>query len=127
MKKKELIELIREVIYSELPDIISEIKASSYENNEYLKEEDVFDGQSVREHIRSEFRKVNPIQERPKAPKGKKMLVDYRGEKVTSGLGVMDWFKGQVAEGKTRPTGEFKHTDDQMKNFMEQKFGKKIK
>lgn len=125
MKRTELIELIKEVIYSELPEIISEFKLLASQNSVIEETYSEEDGEAIRNNIREQFRKVNPIQKR-EVPKGKNLIIDYKGERVSSGLGIMDWFKGQVSEGKTRPNGEFKHNDNQMKKFMEQKFGKKI-
>ena len=49
MKKSELIELIKETIYSELPDIISEIKVNIREEliAEDQKDNDISDGDFV--------------------------------------------------------------------------------
>jgi len=126
MKKSELIELIRETIYGELPEIISEIKKDIRE--EMLSEgmdlgpnpATAKDGEAIREHIRQ----THGIANRP-APVGAQQIVDYKGDKISSGVGVMDWFKGQVTEGATNPKKAY--TDDQMTNFMSKKFGKQIK
>ena len=123
-----MIDLIRETIYSELPDIISEIKQSV--RNELIAEMQTAEqAQSVRDNIRQEFRRVNPLPKRKTLPEGRNLKVNYGGEKVASGKGVLEWFAQEAKTNPINPAGgpEFKHTDSDMKNFMSQKFGKKIK
>ena len=128
MKKSELVALIRETLYADLPEIISEIKASIRE--ELISEMNTpgpiapaQDPTSIREHVRSLHRATNPAI--PRAPEGKQLVVDYKGEKVVSGKGVLDWFEGKVTEGSTAPHKTY--TEDQMTNYMTQQFGKNIK
>ena len=121
MKKSELITLIREAIYQELPGIISEIKDGL--RAEMLREtliqsaSDTRSPEEIREHIRQ-------THGGPAQPAGSQLVVDYKGEKVASGKGVLDWFSGQVQEGATAPKRAY--SENQMTDFMSQKFGKKI-
>ena len=117
MKRKDLIELIKDTIYSELPDIISEIKSTIKE--EILSESPQQNGEEIREHIRT----VHGT----KAPPNKNLLTDYKGEKVASGKGVMDWFTNEVNEGNTVVTKEHKHSKKQLTDFMSKTFGKNIR
>ena len=124
MKKKELVELIIETIYSELPDIISEIKSSLKE--ELIAEGQQGNGDDIRRRVREEFRKINPDQTKMGAPEGKNLAVEYDGEIVASGKGVLEWFAGQKGNA-IKEQSEFKHSDKKLTDFMSKTFGKNIR
>ncbi len=103
MKKKELINLIRETIYSEIPDIISEIK------------------RDLRNEMLAEAHKRVAINDAPVKSNNKSQTPTtiQRG-------GIMEWFKEGVESGATSPTSEFKHSSADMSSYLSKHFGKNI-
>lgn len=136
MTKSELKGLIKEAMLEILPDLM-EIMAESINEN-YAPVQSVKqkpDLTLVRQHAaeasrgsgRGEYEldedmlpvKRNRAKSSAPVPNNPKEIID--GEVFASGAGIMEWY--QKAGGKAPPPSEFKHTPEQMEEFVSKKFG----
>ncbi len=133
MKKSEFKDLIKEAMMEILPELM-EIMAENL-NESWTPTRSVQqtpDLTLVRQHASEASGGQHdyglddnfmPTRNRAKSsapiPNNEKGIVD--GEVYASGNGILEWY--QNAGGKAEPTGEFKHTPDQMNDFMAKKFG----
>lgn len=136
MKKSEFNKLVREAMLEMLPELI-EIIRENVINEEYAPTRSVKqkpDLDLVRQHVRDasagggysdgDFANAGPtmraVRNAPPAP-NPKTIVD--GETFASGKGIMEWFTAQG--GKEPVVSDFKHSPDQMDDFISKKFGVK--
>lgn len=126
MKKSELKEIIKEALVEILPEVLTLMneqldRPSSESLVESIRDED---GLNL---IRSKFREANPsghdyglggsgLSSTPNNPKAK-----VNGENFASGKGILEWFASQG--GQQVNNGEFKHTQEDMDDFISKKFG----
>ena len=126
MKKSELKEIIKEALVEILPEVLTLMneqldRPSSESLVESIRDED---GLNL---IRSKFREANPRGHDyglggsglSSAPKNQKANIN--GEHFASGKGILEWFASQG--GKQVNNGEFKHTQEDMDDFISKKFG----
>lgn len=135
MKRSELRQLIREVLSEALPEIFSIISEIVEENNNkpIVAESNRIDLSSIKAHVNNSITDRGygemgvdlpkpSIQPKPYAiPNNPKGIVN--GEKYVSGKGIMEWL--EKTGGPVRPTTEFKHTESQIEDFINKKFGQK--
>ena len=133
MKKSEFKKLVHEAVLEMLPELIEIIRENTI-NESYTPPTSVQqkpDLTLVRQSAErragyddKDFPNAGPtyraIQNAP-APPNPKAVID--GETFASGKGIMEWFSAQG--GPTTPTTEFKHSEQDMKDFMAKKFGVK--
>lgn len=135
MKRSEFRELVREVLSETLPeifDIISEIVESN--NRPIIVESNKQDLSSIKQHVRGaisergyDFPSNQNVENKssriksPSVPNNPKGVVN--GETYASGRGIMEWF--EKSNGKIPPKTEFKHSDSQIEDYINKKFGKK--
>ena len=129
MKKSELKEIIKEALVEILPEVLmlmnEQLDRPSGESLvESVRDED---GLNL---IRSKFREANPkgydyglggsgLSSHTPAPENQQAKIN--GEHYASGKGILEWFASQG--GKNVNNGEFKHTQEDMDNFISKKFG----
>lgn len=135
MKKSEFNKLVREAMLEMLPELIDVIRENI--NESYTPPTSVQqkpDLTLVRQHAQEarghtgydmeDFQHAGPTMRKainaPPAP-NPKAVID--GETYASGLNIMEWFKG--TGGSVTQKSEFKHSDDQMNDFIARKFGVK--
>jgi len=133
MKKSEFKELVKEAmmeILPELMEIMAENLSESWTPPQSVRQTP--DLTLVRQHASQASGgghdyglDENFLPARPRArssaptPNNPKEMID--GEVFASGQGIMEWY--QKAGGKAQPSSEFKHTPEQMEDFMKKKFG----
>ena len=134
MKKSKFNELVREAMLEMLPELMEIIRENI--NESYIPQNSVQqqpDLTLVRQHFKeasggggdyAEFDNVGQtmrnVRNAPPAPNPKTMI---DGEQFASGKNIMEWFTKQG--GKEAVVSEFKHSADQMDDFLAKKFGTK--
>lgn len=137
MKKSKFNELVREAMLEMLPELIEIIRENVINEGYTAPTQNTVqqkpDLTLVRQHVQAasggggdygEFSNAGPtmrnVRNAPPSP-NEKAVID--GETYASGKGILEWFESQG--GKEATTSEFKHGNDQMDEFVAQKFGVK--
>ena len=136
MKKSEFNNLVREAMMEMLPELIEIIRENvineSYTPTNTVKQKP--DLTLVRQHYQAasggggyddkDFANAGPsyraVRNAPPAPNPKAVI---EGETFASGKNIMEWFAAQG--GKEPIVSDFKHSQDQMDDFIAKKFGVK--
>lgn len=138
MKRSEFKALVKEAMMEILPELM-EIMAENIQANAPVIENRVTavkpDLNLIRAHASRAVDNVDdyaldengvPVKSRPRLrsnvpqPENPRELVG--GEYFASGKGIMEWFAGNGGAASPVPS-EFNHSEDQMAQFMRQKFG----
>jgi len=107
MNKKELIKLIQETLYGELPEIINEIKSS------------------IRDEMLSEAHRKAAINPNPTKSNKTKSVGAISEQTIQQG-GILEWFAGKVESGETMDKPDHGQSPEQITDYMSDLFGKKI-